>query len=421
LIDFAKICEKNMLDENEYLLSELPSPEVISHADSGRNLGSIKDPDGTALMTGPYGGTLEISLRIKKRIIKDIKFIPQGCHYTAACGDAIACLAKGLNIEQALKLQPEDIENHLGGLPKDYHPCAELAIECLDLAIADFNSKTLKINSDRSKNELFLGIGKMAKNLHLNQDCELFYTRIYNETVYLYFKENALNLSTSLQAKDELLNYLCTLSDETSFKVLALISPDQGINREDYINFIRNIVQHKFDDLSAHRLCNFTDQFIMQLVGLNQFVVCAFRGQVSIQFLNIGLACNHCLAAEDTVFQIPFEGMGMIPKGGGPYFLTKLLGCKKATDLLLAGSDISAQEARDYGLVNELIPDQQFEESIQDYCLNIARHSGVFLRGMKKLMRYSCNDLEGYLKLENRLFITNVDNYRNKEAWAIDA
>jgi 2-(1,2-epoxy-1,2-dihydrophenyl)acetyl-CoA isomerase len=262
----------------------------------------------------------------------------------------------------------------------------------------------------------------MADRDHFpNQNHKLFESRISGEIAYIYFTEESLLLSTSLQAMEQLTGYLNHLSDQSGIKVIALIAPKQGINREEYQKFIKSMYQCKFDDLSAHRICNLTDQLIMQLINSNQIVISAFRGRVSWHFLNLGLACNCCLAAEGAVFQRASEGLGILPKGGGPYFLSKILGIKKATNLLMEGSDISARMALEYGLIDQVAPDEQFEESIEHFCTRIARHSSAFLKSLKKLNGFLYHDLAEYLKLENRLFINSIGGCRNRESWAFEA
>jgi len=61
----------------------------------------------------------------------------------------MSMLATGCSIEQALKLQPEDVARKLGELPEDHLHCARLAINTLGDAIAEYYRKTLAI--DRAK------------------------------------------------------------------------------------------------------------------------------------------------------------------------------------------------------------------------------------------------------------------------------
>ncbi len=114
------------------------SQAFFVHAMTPANLGSIPQPDGSSALTGRCGDTMEISLRLDGEIIQDIRFLPHGCLHTVACGSALTSLARGLTIDEALKITPERIEDELGGLPADHRHCAELAVASLWEAAMDY-------------------------------------------------------------------------------------------------------------------------------------------------------------------------------------------------------------------------------------------------------------------------------------------
>lgn len=99
--------------------------------------GCLVNADGRALGVGSCGDSLEITLRLRGEVIAEIGCRPKGCHYTVACARVIGSLALGRTLEQALRLQPEDVERVLGGLPEDHRHCARLAVNTLGEAIAD--------------------------------------------------------------------------------------------------------------------------------------------------------------------------------------------------------------------------------------------------------------------------------------------
>ena len=100
---------------------------------------------------GSCGDTIRVDLRIADNVLAEVKCAPQGCVYTQACASAMSVLATGCTIEDALKLQPEDIVNELEGLPEDHLHCARLAINTLGNAIAEYYLRTL--SADRRKND----------------------------------------------------------------------------------------------------------------------------------------------------------------------------------------------------------------------------------------------------------------------------
>jgi len=115
--------------------------EFLRLARSPRNIGSLANPSGKGWAQGQCGDSIEVSLRIEKDAITDIKVQPRGCVYTLVCASAMSELAQGLKVDHALNLEPQDVVIALGGLPEDHLHCARLAVNTLGEAIADYYSK----------------------------------------------------------------------------------------------------------------------------------------------------------------------------------------------------------------------------------------------------------------------------------------
>lgn len=109
----------------------------LAHARAPRNLGEMLHPDGQAKAVGSCGDWITVALRVQDEVITDVKVMPQGCIYTTVCASAVGELARGLRLDQALELTPQDVEKTLGGLPEDHMHCARLAVNTLGEAIAD--------------------------------------------------------------------------------------------------------------------------------------------------------------------------------------------------------------------------------------------------------------------------------------------
>jgi nitrogen fixation NifU-like protein len=131
------------LDEE---LSIIPSDSRFwQHASDPRNQGGCPDAAASAVGIGSFGDKVKVDIVVKDDILIKVKWIPEGCVYTVACASAMSVLATGCSIEQALKLQPENVADELGGLPADHLHCARLAINTLGEAIAEHYRKALAI------------------------------------------------------------------------------------------------------------------------------------------------------------------------------------------------------------------------------------------------------------------------------------
>ena len=124
-------------DHPHHLLDE----RFFQHANQPRNMGAIPKAEGKATGVGVCGDAIEIYLSIQDQRIVKIGHIPHGCTYTVACGSAVSLLVSDKNLDDALRVTPEDVAAELGGLPEDHMHCASLAVNTLGEAIDDYYRK----------------------------------------------------------------------------------------------------------------------------------------------------------------------------------------------------------------------------------------------------------------------------------------
>ena len=116
---------------------ESVSEQLLRYSMDPSHLGDIQDAHGRARLTGVCKDSITMSVTIENDRIQKIRFAPEGCLFTRACGAAAAFLAEGLSCDQALELEAEDVARELGGLPSDHLHCARLALNTLGDALAE--------------------------------------------------------------------------------------------------------------------------------------------------------------------------------------------------------------------------------------------------------------------------------------------
>jgi nitrogen fixation NifU-like protein len=118
------------------------SKKVMDHFMNPRNVGTIENPDGYGKVGNPVCGDLmEMYLEINDDIIKDIKFQTFGCGSAIATSSMVTELAKGKNVDEAMKITRKDVADELEGLPPQKMHCSNLAADALREAIKDYKSK----------------------------------------------------------------------------------------------------------------------------------------------------------------------------------------------------------------------------------------------------------------------------------------
>ncbi|BEP30010.1 iron-sulfur cluster assembly scaffold protein [Helicovermis profundi] len=118
------------------------SEVVFKHFLAPKNIGKIIDPDGEAAVGDPgCGDNLELFIRVEDDIIVDLKYLVYGCASAIATSSVTSVLAIGKTIEEALKIEDEDVINELEGLPEAKYHCSNLGVTALRMAIDDYRKK----------------------------------------------------------------------------------------------------------------------------------------------------------------------------------------------------------------------------------------------------------------------------------------
>ena len=118
------------------------TPKVMEHFSNPRNVGEIPDADGVGEVGNPVcGDMMTIYLKIKDDKIEDIKFKTFGCAAAIATSSIITEMARGMKLEDALKISRNDVAKELGGLPPQKMHCSNLAADALKLAIENYHRK----------------------------------------------------------------------------------------------------------------------------------------------------------------------------------------------------------------------------------------------------------------------------------------
>src|SRR3954454_7059762 len=131
-----------------------------------------------------------------------------------------------------------------------------------------------------------------------------------------------------------------------------------------------------------------TDRFprLFQLIGeLGKPSICAAGGHVLAGGLGLALACDLIVAREGVTFGTPEINVGVFP-----FMIMALIyrnvGRKKTNELLLLGDRIDAREAERIGIVNRVVPPEEFDAAVADWATRLAAKSPVLMRLGKDAM-----------------------------------
>lgn len=118
------------------------SEKVMDHFQNPRNLGEMKDPDGIGRVGNPTCGDLmEVYIKVNGDTLEDVKFRTFGCGAAIATSSMVTEMAKGMKIDDALKITKQEVAEELGGLPPIKMHCSNLAADALHAAIKNYKEK----------------------------------------------------------------------------------------------------------------------------------------------------------------------------------------------------------------------------------------------------------------------------------------
>ncbi len=145
-------------------------------------------------------------------------------------------------------------------------------------------------------------------------------------------------------------------------------------------------------------------------------VVAAVHGYCLGAGFELAQACDIIFASEDSVFGQPEVNVGLIPGGGGTQRLPRLLGEKKAKELIFTGDRISAKELAELGLVNKVVPADQLMNAVNEFIEKIKSKSPVVIAAAKEAINNSLElSLTEGLRYEAQLFAQLFSTEDQKE------
>lgn len=146
---------------------------------------------------------------------------------------------------------------------------------------------------------------------------------------------------------------------------------------------------------------------IRQMMGLPKPIICGINGVAAGAGMSLALACDFRIAVESAQLIEIFINIGLVPDSASTFTLPRMAGIPKAFELCSTGKRLSANEAKQLGIVNIVVSDNEV--------LNIA-----LSRYAKKFASAPTKGIGMIKKLINTSFSHNLDEALNEEAIAQD-
>jgi 2-(1,2-epoxy-1,2-dihydrophenyl)acetyl-CoA isomerase len=156
-------------------------------------------------------------------------------------------------------------------------------------------------------------------------------------------------------------------------------------------------------DLGADLRANYAP-LIRAIRACPKPVIAAINGTAAGAGLSLALACDLRVAAAGAQLIVVFVRVGLVPDAGSLFFLTRMLGLSKATELALTGDPLTADDAQRLGVVAAVVPPEQLMAATLERARRLAdgprQTYALIKRGMERALEL---DLEQTLELESQL------------------
>ncbi|MET3576143.1 enoyl-CoA hydratase/isomerase family protein [Bhargavaea ullalensis] len=123
-----------------------------------------------------------------------------------------------------------------------------------------------------------------------------------------------------------------------------------------------------------------------KLEKLSKPLIAALNGITVAGGLEIAMTADIVIASQKARIGDGHANFGVIPGGGGAVKLPRKIGINRAKYLLFTGDFLSADDMKDFGLVQEVVPPENLEAAVQDTADKISAKSPLVLRKMKELV-----------------------------------
>lgn len=170
------------------------------------------------------------------------------------------------------------------------------------------------------------------------------------------------------ELKEALVAAVAEVGSDTSVRAVVLTGAGKsfcvGQDLAEHAEALRADAATSFDTVGEHY-----NPIVRGLAGMPKPVVAAVNGGCVGAGLGFALACDLRVAAEGATFATAFAGIGLTADSGLSASLVHSLGAARATELLMLGESFTAEEARQWGLVRDVVPPAE----VRDAALGLAR------------------------------------------------
>ena len=168
----------------------------------------------------------------------------------------------------------------------------------------------------------------------------------------------------------EVAEVLAEAADNADIRAVVITGAGRGFCAGQDLND-RNVAPGERIDL-GDSVEKFYNPLIRRITAMPKPVICAVNGVAAGAGANIALACDLVFAARSAKFVESFAMLGLIPDSGGTWHLPRLVGMARAKGMAMLMPKISAEQAKEWGLIWEVVDDEELLSTVMTLAEHLA-------------------------------------------------
>jgi 2-(1,2-epoxy-1,2-dihydrophenyl)acetyl-CoA isomerase len=182
-----------------------------------------------------------------------------------------------------------------------------------------------------------------------------------------------------------LVHALLRAGDDHSVLTVVITGAGRGFCAGGDLDYIRDARSRK-SVRDMQELLKFGKELCLAITSMPKLVIAAVNGPAAGGGMSLALACDLRIASERASFTQGYGQIGLYPGFGATFFLPRLVGTARASELFYTAEEIPAAEACRIGIVCRVCPHERFEQETQNLAQAIAAGPPLAFRDLKRTM-----------------------------------
>jgi len=199
----------------------------------------------------------------------------------------------------------------------------------------------------------------------------------------------------------ELLDAIKTLAEDSAVRAVAITGAGRAFSSG---ADLKDAVNDRTADGSPDVYSRLTKTYHPIITGIRTMpkpVVAVVNGAAAGIGLSLALACDLVVAAESAYFLLAFVNIGLVPDGGSSLLVPSRIGFARAAELAMLGERLGAPKALDWGLINQVWPDDELAAQADALISKLAAGPTRSYAGTKRqLNRWLYEQMDAQLEFE---------------------